>query len=310
METSSSPVVGIPRAMLYHRYAVLWQTFFQELGVETIVSGPTSRKVLEDGSDLAVDETCLSAKIFFGHVKGLVGRCDYILIPRINTFGHQRDMCVRFRSLYDQARNTFRESSQKFLAYDLDMEFGVDEETAFLELGKNLGFSKKEARKAYNAAKKEERRDWKERLKKQEQLLRADGLKVLLAGHSYLLEDSYVGRAVTDLMKELEVIPIRADGVDRERALKRSLELSPTCKWELNRELLGGIAEYRKDVDGIILISAFPCGPDAMVNEILTRKLTDIPLLDLVLDSQSGTAGIETRLESFVDIIRFKKGVL
>ena len=310
MKTSSPPVIGIPQAMLYHRYAALWRAFFRELCIETVVSGPTSRKVLEDGSNLAVDETCLSAKIFFGHVKGLVGRCEYILIPRISSFGHHRDMCVRFQSLYDQARNLFHGTEQKFLTYNLDMEFGISEEDAFLEMGVSLGLPKREVRKAYAAAKKEEQRDWEERLKKQKQLLKADGLKILLAGHSYLLEDSYIGRAVTDLLRELEVLPIRADIIDRERALKNSGELSSTCKWELSRELLGGIEEYRGKVDCIILISAFPCGPDAMVNELLTRKIKDLPLLNLVLDSQSGTAGIETRLESFVDIIRLNKGVL
>ena len=63
-------------------------------------------------------------------------------------------------------------------------------------------------------------------------------------------------------------------------------------------------------VDGIILLSAFPCGPDSMVNELVTRRVKGVPLLNLVLDSQTGTAGVETRLESFIDIIRFKKGAL
>ena len=72
---------------------------------------------------------------------------------------------------------------------------------------------------------------------------------------------------------------------------------------------------HRDDVDGIILLSAFPCGPDAMVNELITRRVNThggkgVPILNLVLDSQSGTAGVETRLESFIDIIRFKEGKL
>ena len=28
------PVIGLPRAMLYYRYRVLWRAFFQELGIE------------------------------------------------------------------------------------------------------------------------------------------------------------------------------------------------------------------------------------------------------------------------------------
>ena len=310
MEASSSLTIGIPRALLYYRYAVLWQTFFEALGVETIVSDSTSRKVLEEGSNLAVDETCLSAKIFFGHVKALAGRCDYILIPRINTFGRRREMCVRFQSLYDQVRNVFRETDQKFLSYNVDMEAGIGEEDAFLKMGQSLGFAKRDVKRAYAAAKREEQRDWNERLRKQEQLFKAEGLKILLVGHSYVLDDPYIGKAVTDFLGETGVVSIRADIINRETALKRSVELSATCKWEVSRELLGGIAEHRDRVDGIILVSAFPCGPDAMINELLIRRLTDIPLLNLVLDSQSGTAGIETRLESFVDIIRLKKGVL
>jgi predicted nucleotide-binding protein (sugar kinase/HSP70/actin superfamily) len=47
-----------------------------------------------------------------------------------------------------------------------------------------------------------------------------------------------------------------------------------------------------------------------MVNELIARRVKRVPMLNLVLDSQSGTAGIETRLESFIDIIRFKGGQL
>ena len=45
-----------------------------------------------------------------------------------------------------------------------------------------------------------------------------------------------------------------------------------------------------------------------MVNDILARSIKGVPVLQLVLDTQTGTAGVETRLESFVDIIRMKKG--
>ena len=39
--------IGLPRAMLYYRYSVLWRTFFQELGMETVDSGPTDREILD-----------------------------------------------------------------------------------------------------------------------------------------------------------------------------------------------------------------------------------------------------------------------
>ena len=283
--------IGLPRAMLYYRCRVLWQTFFQELGMETVVSPPTDREILERGTALAIDEACL--------------------VPRVSNFGRQRAMCTRFEALPDLAANVFRDSRQRFLSYDVDEEMKkTGEEDALVELGKSLGASAKAAKKAYKTAKKAELSHHKERVQRYEQQYKKTDMKVLIAAHSYVAEDPYMGRMVSDYLKKAGVVPVRADMVDREAALKHSREISPTCKWEISREILGGVAIHQNDVDGIILLSAFPCGPDAMVNELIVRRVKGVPMLELVLDSQSGTAGVETRLESFIDIIRFQKGVL
>ena len=302
--------VGLPRALLYYRYAVLWKAFFQELGVETVTSPPTDRDILERGAALAIDEACLSLKIYLGHVAALAGRCDYILAPRVSNFGRHRSMCTRFESTPDLVRSVFRDAGVKLLSYNVDEEQRQTEEDAFTELGRALGFSAKAAKRAYRQAQKAQHTHHKSRVQKQEQLYKRDGIKVLIAAHSYVIEDPYMGRAVTGYLKKAGVIPLRADLTDHDGALKRSRELSPTCKWEISREILGGIQQHKNDVDGIILLSAFPCGPDAMVNELITRRVKGVPMLNLVLDSQSGTAGVETRLESFIDIIRFKEGKL
>ncbi|MBD5084542.1 MAG: hypothetical protein HDT33_05635 [Clostridiales bacterium] len=303
--------IGLPRALLYYRYRTLWRAFFQGLGMETVVSDPTDRDILERGTALAIDEACLSLKIYLGHVAALVGKCDYILVPRVSNFGRHRSMCTRFESTPDLVRNVFRNDRQKFLSYEVDEEMKKqNEEDAFLEMGRTLGCSAKAVKKAYKQAKKLELTQHKERAQKYEQLYKREGMKVLIAAHSYVAEDPYMGKTVSDYLKRVGVIPIRADLVDREAALKHSRGLSPTCKWEINREILGGIAMHQDEVDGIILLSAFPCGPDAMVNELITRRVKSVPILNLVLDSQTGTAGVETRLESFIDIIRFKEGKL
>lgn len=302
--------VGLPRGLLYARCRVLWRAFFQELGVDTVTSSPTDREIQDRGTALAIDEACLSLKIYLGHVAALIGKCDYILTPRVSNYGRHRSMCTRFESTPDLVANVFRESGQRFLSYDVDVLLKHSEADAFEELGRALGRPGKEVGRAYRLAKKAALGHHKERVRKQEQLLRQPGLKVLIAAHSYVAEDACMGRTVTDYLKKAGVIPLRADLVDRDAALKRSRELSPTCKWEVSREILGGIALLRDHVDGIILLSAFPCGPDAMVNELITRRVTGVPILNLVMDAQSGTAGVETRLESFIDIIRFQRGEL
>ena len=55
--------IGIPRALLYYRYHVLWNTFFQELGIETVISPHTNKTLMDAGSHYAIDENCLSSKL-------------------------------------------------------------------------------------------------------------------------------------------------------------------------------------------------------------------------------------------------------
>ena len=113
--------IGLPRALLYYRYRVFWETFFQELGFEIVVSEPTNREILEQGAALAIDEACLSLKVYLGHVAALVGKCDFILIPRISNFGRHRNMCTRFEALPDLTRHVFRDRRLQILSYELDV---------------------------------------------------------------------------------------------------------------------------------------------------------------------------------------------
>lgn len=302
--------IGLPNALLYFRCQVLWESFFADLNIETVVSGPTNKEILRLGTEASIDESCLSAKIYLGHVRSLIGKCDYILIPRISNWGRQRAMCTRFESLYDLCCNTFRNTGQKFISYNVAESKKLTEEKAFLDLGQELGFSRKEARKAYKNAKKSESADWKNKVKTEELKYKTDKMRIAVAAHSYLIEDAYFGALVMDFLKTSGAVPIRADITDRKEALKQSLRVSPTLKWEINREIVGSLKMHQSKIDGIILLGAFPCGPDSMVNDMIAREFPEIPILHLVLDAQSGTAGMETRLESFVDILKFKKGIL
>ena len=89
---------------------------------------------------------------------------------------------------------------------------GRSGEDAFLELGQSLGRPPKAVKRAYRLAKKAEAGHHRERAQKQEQLLKQEGLKVLLAAHSYVVEDAAMGRAVTDYLKGAGVEAAQLDG--------------------------------------------------------------------------------------------------
>jgi predicted nucleotide-binding protein (sugar kinase/HSP70/actin superfamily) len=56
-------------------------------------------------------------------------------------------------------------------------------------------------------------------------------------------------------------------------------------------------------IDGIVFLLPFNCGPDGDVARHLAQT-TEKPLLTLVLDELQSSAGLVTRLEAFVDLLR------
>ena len=60
-------------------------------------------------------------------------------------------------------------------------------------------------------------------------------------------------------------------------------------------------------MDGIILLSTFPCGPDSLCNEMIIRKIKDKPIITIIVDELNNDAGLITRLESFIEILKDKK---
>ena len=310
--------IGIPKSLYYYRYGHLWCAFFRALDCEVVLSPDTNKEFLTRGSKLSIDESCLSLKIYLGHVQWLLERCDRIFVPRIANFGWtetgiKQICCPRFEALHDVVRNTFRADADRILGcqidyIDVNKSLGEHtEERAFLALGKALGKSRRETVAAFRRAKAADAARQRERADQQEHILAGDGMKVLVAGHGYVVHDPYIGAPAHTMLEKLGVQAVYADRMDRAACLKAGGELSPTVPWEVNREIFGAVQLCRRRVDGIILMTAFPCGPDSMTNDMLVRLVKDVPVLTIILDNQSGSAGLETRLESFVDILRFRK---
>ena len=299
--------IGIPRGLMAYRDGVLWKEFFERLGFQCVVSPRSDREMLETGTARAVDETCLPFKMYLGHVMWLFGKCDVIFIPRMGGYSEREKMCTRYEALPDLLRNIFREEGIRVLTVSYDWYTKTTEEKVYLELGATLGKSKKEVKRAYVHARKYQDTWMKSKEKGQDQALESGKIKVLLSGHPYVLHDAYMGGELARILQKLDAEVIYTDYVDRESALKKSYDFSRVMPWLINREITGASLILRRKVDGIILVSAYPCGPDALVNDMLVRKLKNVPVLSLTLDAQSGTAGIETRIESFIDIIKYQK---
>lgn len=297
--------VGLPRALMYYKFQTLWKEFFEQLNIEVIISPKTNKEIIDKGSNYVVDEACLSLKIFMGHVDYLQDKCDYILIPRISCLRPNEKLCTNFLALFDLVNNSF--SKVKILNYQVDKEAKELEIDGFIKIGKELGFSYLKSLKAYKMAKQKEAKVYQNKMIIQKQQFQNNKLKIMLVAHPYNLYDEFIGKPIIDFLKKENIAVILSDIFDNSFAKVDCESISKTLYWTFNKELMAAINKYKNKVDGIILLSTFPCGPDSLANELIIRKVKNVPISYIIADNNSSDTGLLTRLESFIDIIRIKK---
>ncbi|MDD5038271.1 MAG: acyl-CoA dehydratase activase-related protein, partial [Dehalococcoidales bacterium] len=144
--------IGIPRALLYYEYYPMWQTFFEELGAEMVVSPPTTQTMLSSGSSRVVAETCLPVKVFMGHVLSLAKECDFIFIPAVRSTKKNTYNCSKFLGLPDMTRAVVPEAPP-MLEIDIDINRGKHIlYQAIYQLGRHFTWNPAKVRQASLAA--------------------------------------------------------------------------------------------------------------------------------------------------------------
>ena len=288
--------IGIPRAVTYYYFEHFWKYFFEKLDVDIVYSPETNIDILNRGIKISNDEMCLSLKVYFGHVDYLKDKCDYILIPRIEDDGIDNQTCTNFLGLYDLVNNLF---DVEILDYNIK---GCNVLTELIKMGSSINLSSNDIENAYYyALRKCAEEERKQNELKYEKLNRVGTRKVLLVSHPYNTYDNLIGKPIIEELKKYDLEIIRCDHFDNKIANRKALELSPNLYWKYSKEEIGSIL-LSEDVEGIIFLSSFPCGLDSLVNELVMRKINK-PYLNIIIDDISSLTGIETRIESFVDII-------
>ena len=287
--------VGIPKALTYYYYDKFWKYFFDVLDVDIVLSTDTNIDILERGNMVSTDEMCLSLKLYLGHVDYLKDKCDYILVPRIDNYGIRDQTCTNFLGLYDLVNNLFDKNI-------LDYNISGNEIDDLVRMCSLLNKNEKQVKYAYEVAKqraaKEEENEQNKQLKK---LNNSNMKKVLLVSHPYNTYDNMVGKPIIDIFNKYNIEIIYSDLFNKEISNSESLSISPNLYWKYSKESIGSIL-LSDNVSGIVFLSSFPCGLDSLVNELAMRKVNK-PYLNIVIDDLSSLTGIETRIESFADIL-------
>ncbi len=132
--------------------------------------------------------------------------------------------------------------------------------------------------------------------------------RIGLIGHGYNIYDSYVSKDILHRLEAMRASVWTADMVSPRAIHHQMARLPKDPFWSYEREVLGAAFYFleKGEVDGIIQIVSFACGPDSMIAEMVhsyTWRKGDIPYMLLTIDEHSSEVGVVTRLEAFLDMI-------
>jgi predicted nucleotide-binding protein (sugar kinase/HSP70/actin superfamily) len=317
--------VGIPRALLYYKFADMWETFFRQLGARVVVSPLTTRKIKEEAVKIAPNEDCYSTKLYFGHVLALKDKVDYIFIPRFGGYRKNYVACPKCIGLAEVLKSIIPDLPPILMPH-YNRGKGRDSKLSFLIkaflTGMHLTKNPLKIAKAFFKAIRTHKKHLKslilteERLKEWERseivVNNEKQLKVALVGHSYVINDPFASLDIRTILQQHGLDIITSEQIPRKIVEEQMAKLEYDYYFEYTREILASVMYFleSRTVDGIIHIIIFSCGPDSIAGDLAARfskRNPAVPLLQLVFDELTGEAGLRTRIEAFVDMLRRRK---
>jgi len=307
-------VIGIPQALSYYYFYPLWHSFFTQLGFDIKTSGLTHRHKLDAGIAIVPGEACLPLKCYFGHLLSLINEVDFIFVPRLVCLKKKPKIklgCPKLIGLPDMVRALVPQAH--ILTLDIDLR-NEPEVKSYMKMARSLGARTGDAQRAYRAAFNEFKQYKKERSQAASALNKAGNNKITigLLGHSYLLQDNYLNFNLTKKLSDLECCVIDCHSFSTDE-IEMELPHVESVSWYFEEELLGAALRFlhMDNISGLIYLVSFGCGAGSITNEIVELEILKdctIPRLRIIIDEYTGEAGLMTRLESFVDMLRLKKG--
>jgi predicted nucleotide-binding protein (sugar kinase/HSP70/actin superfamily) len=296
--------VGIPKSLFYWKKPYFWETFFENLGAKVVLSPKTNKEIIERGLRVADPETCFASKVFFGHIMWLDEQnLDYIFVPRLKKNELGLEFCPRFFGLPDLIPLFVK---TKVLSPKIDLKKESLEKT-LRKLGKeivgnNNGLIRKATEKSLQKEKEIKEKNEKEFFNK----IALKKRKIVLISHPYNLYDDYANLGMENKLEKLGVEVIFIDKIPFHQSSNNSIS-DVSFHWEFGQEMIAQIKRIlNEDISGAIEVSSFQCGCDAVLKEFIEKefRLRKIPFLYILIDEHTSDAGLQTRIEAFVDTLK------
>ncbi len=300
-------IVGVPKAFSVYTLWPLYSWFFHTLGIEARLS----EEISHDGIARTEGSYCFPAEIAHGAVQNIINSAyDYVFVPHFRDLESYEDevhanFCPITQSLPYYIKKAFPEiDAARFLAPIVSFKFGFEKALeGFVEMGIQLGISERETRQAFEAACAKQDEFW-ERYRRMgveayERAAKEKHPVIAILGRPYnaFTRDANMGIPLKFTTRGYSVIPF--DMLPFEQA-----HIFDNMYWYYGQQDMKA-SVLLKDEPNIYLtyITNFSCAPDSFMLHYVKWIMGTKPFLVLELDSHSADAGIDTRVEAFLDII-------
>ncbi len=316
--------IGIPRSLLFFYYYPFWEELFQELRIEVLISDKNNERIMNKGVKYSISEICVPMKVYVGQVLDLVEQgADLVYVPRIVNIRKGVTLCPKFLGLPDMIKYSLEGMENKVLTHKIEQKSDDISDwkdyQIFLEV---FDVSKKELKSALNKAsqKWQEYRAMHRKGFASDQLLEdikrtpdTGDLTIGVLGYVYNVYDKFVNMDLLGKLREMNVNIVTFEMIDDEEIQQEVDQFAPRKKmfWEFSNKLLGAGYHFLKsdEIDGVIHVTAFGCGPDSILGPFLDidSDKYNTPFMTLRIDEQTGESHLLTRVEAFVDLLRLQK---
>lgn len=305
--------VGVPFALMIHKFFPMANAFFTSLGYNVLLTKPTNEETIRLSQENARGETCYPVKLIYGHMKQLIdAKVDYIFLPTIHTMKHELSHvehnygCVYMQTAAVSIGKALglEEKGITLLSPVFDLDFGKEAmATAMLSLGKILGIPKPFCAKALLAGAMAVRRHTNAVEKQGKQLLESlkpeDKVLVLIT-RNYGVFDPILNMGIPDLLLERGIRVITLSHLPG-HALDISEEYT-NLYWPFGQHILSGakLVAHHPNLYAVYLTN-HGCGPDSMLSHLFKKEMGDKPYLQIEVDEHFSKIGVVTRIEAFLN---------
>lgn len=308
--------IGFPRGLLYYDYFPFWESFFKGLNVEVITSPLTNKDILNSGIQNSVDEACLPVKIFHGHVNYLKDKVDYIFIPRYVSLYKREYNCPKHLGIANMILHSM-DNIPPLISPKVEMRNGSDFRTAAFEVGKVLSNNYFLITKSYKASigSNKNHLEWLKTniIPKRIENKASNSIKILILGHPYNIYDEFVNMGILSKLVNENIEILFAEEIQDEEIRIYTDLLPKRIFWSHGKRIIGAAFSLidKEGIDGIIYLSAFGCGLDSVLIHIVEEEANknNVPIMTMTLDEQTGEAGFNTRLEAFLDMMKWRANI-